>query len=206
MMKLHWSPRSPYVRKVMILAHETGLADSLDRVRSAVAMKKVNAEVMRVNPLGKIPTLVLDDGHALFDSAVICEYLDSLHGGTPLFPRSGPPRWAALRWQALGNGLLDALILWRNEREREPQKRLQELLHAFEAKTRAVLKTLENEAAALDAAPFAIGHIAIVCALGYLDFRFPDLDWRTGQPRLAAWFGTVSQRQSVQRTAPVDDQ
>ena len=205
-MKLHWSPRSPYVRKVMMLAHETGLADSIERVRSVVAMKKINLEVMRDNPLGKIPTLVLDDGRALFDSAVICEYLDSLHGGTPLFPRSGPPRWAALRWHALGDGLLDTLLLWRNEREREPHKRLQELLDAFEAKTRAVLKALEAEAAALDTAPFAIGHIAIVCALGYLDFRFPDLDWRLAQPRLAAWYGKVSQRPSVHKTAPVDEQ
>ncbi len=206
MMKLHWSPRSPYVRKVMIFAHETGLADSMERVSSVVAMKKTNPAVMRDNPLNKIPTLVLDDGRVLFDSAVICEYLDSLHGGTPLFPGSGPPRWAALRWHALGNGLLDALILWRNERDREPQRRSQEYLDAFEAKTRAALKTLESEVAALDATPFAIGHIAIVCALGYLDFRFADIDWRLAQPRLAAWFGKVSQRPSVQKSAPFDDQ
>lgn len=205
MMKLHWSPRSPYVRKVMIFAHETGLADSIEPMRSVVGLTKHNPTVMRDNPLSKIPTLVLEDGRALFDSAVICEYLDSLHGGTPLFPRSGAARWEALRWHALGNGLLDALILWRNEREREPQKKLQALMDAFEVKTRAALKTLETEAAALEAAPFGIGHIAIVCALGYLDFRYPDLDWRAAQPRLAAWFGKVSQRPSVQKSAPVDE-
>jgi len=204
-MKLHWSPRSPYVRKVMMFAHEVGLAGSIEPVRSIVSMKTANPAVMRNNPLSKIPTLVLEDGRALFDSAVICEYLDSLHGGTPLFPRSGPPRWEALRWHALGNGLLDALILWRNERDREPQKHLPELLQAFDTKTSATLKLLETEVAALEAAPFAIGHIAIACALGYLDFRFADLDWRSAQPRLAVWFGKISQRPSVQKTAPVDE-
>ena len=99
-MKLHWSPRSPYVRKVMIVAHEHGVAGSIDRVRSAVAMTQPNPELMRDNPLSKIPALLLDDGPALFDSAVICEYLDSLHGGS-LFPANGPERWQALRWHAL---------------------------------------------------------------------------------------------------------
>jgi glutathione S-transferase len=204
-MKLHWSPRSPYVRKVMIAAYEAGLADRFERVRSVVAMRKPNRTVMLDNPLSKIPTLVLDDGRALFDSAVICEYLDSLHTGTPLFPPSGPQRWEALRWHALGDGMLDALILWRNEREREPVQRLQDLMEAFGLKTRAALALLDREADALEAAAFGIGHIAIVCALGYLDFRFADFNWRSGHPRIAAWFGRQSQRPSVQKTAPVDE-
>ena len=204
-MKLHWSPRSPFVRKVMIVAHETGQAGSFERVRNVVAMRKPNAAVMRDNPLGKLPTLVLDDGRSLFDSVVICEYLDSLHPGAPLFPKVGEPRWQALRWHALGDGLLDVLILWRNEREREPQQQLQDLMQAFEQKTRAALARLDEEAQALEAAAFGIGHIAIVCALGYLDFRFRDFDWRSGQPRLAAWFTMQSQRPSVQKTVPLDD-
>lgn len=205
-MKLHWSPRSPFVRKVMILAHETGQDGSFERVRNVVAMRKPNAAVMRDNPLGKLPTLVLDDGRVLFDSVVICEYLDSLHQGPPLFPKSGERRWQALRWHALGDGLLDVLILWRNEREREPQQRLPDLMQAFEQKTYAVLARLDGEAEALDAAAFGIGHIALVCALGYLDFRFAGFDWRAAHPRVAAWFGRQSQRPSVQLTAPVDDQ
>jgi glutathione S-transferase len=204
-LKLHWSPRSPFVRKVMIFAHETGLAGSFERVRSVVAMRKPNAVVMRDNPLGKLPTLVLDDGRGLFDSVVICEYLDSLHSGTPLFPKSGEPRWQALRWHALGDGLLDALILWRNEREREPQQRLQDLMQAFEQKTRSALALLDGEARALEAVAFGIGHIGIVCALGYLDFRFPQFDWRSGHPRIAAWFTMQAQRPSVQKTVPLDD-
>ena len=205
-MKLHWSPRSPYVRKVMIAAHETGLADRLELMRSVAAMRKPNPAIMRDNPLSKIPTLVLDDGGTLFDSIVICEYLDGLHAGTPLFPASGAQRWEALRWHALGDGLLDALILWRNERDREPGQRLQDLMQAFELKTRAALELLEQEVQALEKGGFGIGQIAIVCALGYLDFRFADLGWRSGHPQTAAWFGRQSQRPSVQNTAPVDDQ
>ena len=204
-MKLHWSPRSPFVRKVMILAHETSLAERIERVRSVVAMTAPNAALMRVNPLSKLPTLVLDDGRVLFDSFVICEYLDGLHAGAPMFPKAGPERWEVLRWHALGNGLLDMLVLWRNERDREPGRQLKQLLDAFGVKTDAALTQLEKEAAALDAAPFRIGHVAIVCALGYLDFRFPDLDWRGVHPRLAAWFAKVSQRPSVQQTVPLND-
>ena len=119
-MKLHWSPRSPYVRKVMIVAHETGLADRLELVRSVVAMSKPNPDVMRDNPLGKIPTLVTDDGTVLFDSIVICEYFDLAARRPKLFPPPGPARWQALRWHALGDGMLDTLILCRNEREQPP--------------------------------------------------------------------------------------
>jgi len=202
-MKLHWSPRSPFVRKVMIFAHETGLAGRLERVRTVVAMTRPNAALMRDNPLGKLPTLVLDDGRALFDSAVICEYLDGLHAGARLFPQAGQPRWEALRWQALGDGLLDNLVLWRNAREwQAPQ---QDLLDAFALKTRAALALLEKEAAALEAAAFGIGHIAILCVLGYLDYRFAGFGWRAAQPRIAAWFTAQSQRPSVRMTAPVDD-
>ena len=203
-MKLHWSPRSPFVRKVMIFAYETGLADRFERVRSVVAMTRPNTALIPDNPLSKLPTLVLDDGSALFDSYVICEYLDGLHAGAPLVPKAGPERWQVLRWHALGNGLLDMLVLWRNERDREPQRQSKELLDAFAVKYAATLGRLDAEAAALDAAPFRLGHIAIVSALGYLDFRFAGIDWRSAYPRLAAWFEKQNQRPSVQMTVPVD--
>lgn len=200
-MQLHWSPKSPYVRKVMICAHELALLPRLELVRSVAAMLKPNAELMRANPLSKIPTLVLDDGRTLFDSAVICEYLDSLAGGT-LFPKEAPARWAALRWHALGDGLLDALILWRNERERAAP--LPALLAAFACKTEACLQLLETEVAALRASDFGIGHLTLVCALGYLDYRFDSLGWRDQAPELAAWFAQMQQRPSVAATEPVD--
>jgi glutathione S-transferase len=196
-MKLHWSPRSPYVRKVMVCAHELGLLDRIERVRSVAAMLKPNPQLMQDNPLSKIPTLVCDDGQTLFDSAVICEYLDDLAGGT-LVPRQGPARWATLRWQAFGNGLLDVLILWRNEREREQP--LKPLMDAFEVKALAALAQLERETADLKAAPLNLGQITIACALGYLDFRFSHWAWRTEVPALAAWYGEFAQRDSMRAT------
>jgi glutathione S-transferase len=204
-MKLHWSPRSPYVRKVMVFAYETGLADRLERVRSVVMMSKPNRELMRTNPLGKIPTLVTDDGRILFDSIVICEYLDTLHAGPKLFPASGAERWPALRWHALADGMLDTLILWRNEREQPPAQQNPDWLSTFDLKIRNSLDVIERETPELERAPLNIGHVAIACALGYLDFRFPDLRWRDGHTRSAAWFAKFAERPSVKLTAPVDE-
>ncbi len=201
MMKLHWSPKSPYVRKVMICAHELQLLDRLELVRTVAAMLQPNDVLMQDNPLSKIPTLVLADGTVLFDSIVICEYLNELAGG-PLFPSQGLAKWRALRWHALGDGALDALILWRNEREREQP--LPALLKAFEKKTRASLDLLDAEAQALGEAEFSIGHLTIACTLGYLDYRFDAFGWRLLAPRLATWFETLSQRPSFAATAPVD--
>ena len=201
MMKLHWSPRSPYVRKVMVVAHELGLVPRLELVRSVAAMLAPNPRLMEDNPLSKIPTLILGDGTSLFDSVVICEYLDDLAGGT-LFPGSGADRWQSLRWHAFGDGLLDALILWRNEREREVP--LAALLAAFELKTDLSLRQLDGEARALTAAQFSIGHITVACALGYLDFRFDALAWRQRAPRLAAWHDEVNARPSFRATEPVE--
>ena len=117
MMKLHWSPRSPYVRKVMIAAHEMGLAGRLQTVRTVVGGTTPHLELMRENPLGKIPTLVLADGTIIYDSPVICEYLDTLHDGPKLFP-AWPERLTALRRLALGDGMLDIALAWLGERFR----------------------------------------------------------------------------------------
>ena len=202
-MKLHWSPRSPFVRKVMVFAHETGLVDLLTCVRTVVAMKAPNAALLPDNPLSKIPTLVLDDGSPLYDSGVICEYLDTLHDQDKLFPSEGPPRWIALRRQALGDGFLDFLLLWRHERERSPAS--QTLLDAFASKYQATMMSLEKEAIALGRTPFGIGHIAIGCGLSYLDFRFPDLAWRDGYPQIATWHASFAQRPSAKATEVVED-
>ena len=198
-MKLHWSPKSPYVRKVMICAHELGCTDQLTLVRSVAAMLKPNPAIMLDNPLNKIPTLVLDDGSTLFDSRVICDYLNEKYAGT-LFPTDAATKWQALRWQAFGDGLLDALILWRNEREREQP--LATLIEAFQTKTLASLAQLELETSELQSAAFSIGHITLACALGYLDFRFDALNWRGHAPKLAAWFAALSTRGSVSATSP----
>lgn len=202
-LKLHWSPRSPYVRKVLICAHELGLLDRIELIRSVAAMLKPNAALMADNPLSKIPTLVRPDGVVLFDSVVICEYLNELANG-PLFPPSGEAKWQALRWHAFGDGLLDALILWRNEREREREHRLQPLMDAFELKVSTSLALLEREAGALAAAPFSIGTLTVGCALGYVDYRFDAYGWRQRAPKLAAWYASLSERASMRATEPVD--
>jgi glutathione S-transferase len=203
-MKLHWSPRSPYVRKVMIVAHELGLADRLQTVRTVVGGTMPHIELMRDNPLGKIPALVLADGTVIYDSPVICEYLDTLHNGPKLFP-DWPDRLTALRRLALGDGMLDIALSWLGERFRPLDKQSQPHMLLWQIKIRCCIDALEQEADALAASRFAIGHIAIGIALAYLDFRFGDLNWRDGHSRLAAWDATFDARPSVQANPPVDD-
>lgn len=203
-MKLYWSSRSPFVRKVMIFAHECGLAVRIECERTLVAMNNPNAALLEVNPTGKIPTLVLNDGSVLYDSTVICEYLDSLHKGRLLFPENGPARWTALRRHALGNNLTDNLMLWRNELLRPPAQQSPETLAAFELKVRNAVTALDHEAAALANDPVSIGHVAIACALGYIDFRFAHLGWHKGSDRIASWYETFAQRPSMTLTAHID--
>jgi glutathione S-transferase len=202
-MKLHWSPRSPFVRKVMIVAHERGVADRITCVRTVAATAKPHAELMRDNPLSKIPTLVLDDGTVLYDSPVICEYLDGLDGTPKLFPRTGKSRLTALRRQALGDGFLEMMVLLRDERMREAPS--QQHIASTAARKAAILDSLEREAEALTRTPFSIGHVAIGCALSYLDFRFGDEDWRKDRLHIANWHAAFAARSSVRATSPVDD-
>ena len=204
-MKLHWSPRSPFVRKVMIVAHELGVVDRLQLVRTVAAMMKPHPELMIDNPLSKIPTLVLDDGMVLYDSAVICEYLDHLHDGPKLFPLPFDERLTALRRQALGDGLLDALVLWRGELSRPAEQQSQPYLKSFAARNEATLTALERETPALESSAYSIGHVAIGCALSYLDFRFADRQWRRDHLRLAGWHATFAARAAVGATEPIDD-
>lgn len=204
-MKLHWSPRSPFVRKVMITLHETGLVGQVDCIRSVVAYAAVpNEAVLADNPLGKIPALVLDDGTALYDSRVICEYLDTLHGGRRLLPETGRLRFTELRRQALADGMLDIMLMWRNEQIR-PSGPYDVVTSAFARKLRAAFAALDSEAEDIGFQPFGLGAIAIVCAIGQLDFRFANNHWREAFPCLAAWHGSIAHRPSVLATAAVDD-
>ena len=203
-MRLHWSSRSPYVRKVMICAYELGLADKIERIPSVVSLSNPSVAVMRANPLGRIPTLILDDGRVFHDSVLICEYLDSLHAGTPLFPLLGEARWTALRRHALGNGMLDALLLWRSEIRKPAARQTPEWLTTFALKTRNALDAIEADVDALSRTPFDIGHVGIGVALIYLDFRFPDFGWREAHPRTNAWVQQFLQRESVQKTTFID--
>jgi glutathione S-transferase len=191
------------VRKVMVAAHELGLAERIDRIPTVVALTIRNTDILSRNPLGKIPTLVLADGTTLYDSSVICEYLDDLAGGGRLLPPPGTPaRIEARRREALGTGLSEMLVLWRGELARAAPS--EAVLEGFARKLAATLDALEREAPALGAAPFGIGQIAIGGALSYRDFRWPEEDWRTGRPALAAWHAGFRARPSVQATEHVD--
>jgi glutathione S-transferase len=189
----------------MIAAHETGLADRIEKVRSVTSMLTPNLPLMQDNPWSKIPTLITDGGLVLFDSDVIVEYLDSLHDGSKLHPTDPAQRWRALRWRAFGSEMLNALILWRNERERPADRQLPVLHDAFGLKMTTGLKMLEGEAPQLTAAPFSVGHIAIGCALGYADLRFESMRWRDGHPGLSTWHAEFMRRPSAVDTEPFDD-
>jgi glutathione S-transferase len=203
-MKLMWSSRSPFVRKVMVAAHEVGVADRIVTERVVVSANKPNATVMAVNPLNKIPTLVLDDGTALYDSRVIAEYLDTLHDGPPLHPADPAARLKALRRQALADGMLEVGVAWLGELRRAKEAQSESHLSTYRFKTRQALDLLEAEGLAPPAGRPDIGQIAVGCALGYLDFRYPDEAWRAGRPRLAAWYDGFAQRPSMRATEPVE--
>ena len=201
-MKLMYSPTSPYVRKVMVLAIERGLDRKIRKVPVAASPIAVNKPLDKANPLAKVPALILDNGLSLFDSPVICEYLDSRHRGARVFPASGLRRWKALRLQAIGDGILDAAILVRYETAMRPEKlRWPEWIAGQRKKFNQALDVLEREARSL-AGGLTIGQITVACALGYLDFRYADLNWRRNRPRLAAWYDRFARRKSMQATIP----
>jgi glutathione S-transferase len=202
-MILHWSPKSPFVRKVMVAAHELSLADRIALRRTVVRMTAPNRDLLPENPLGKIPTLVLGDGTILCDSIVICEFLDSLAGGGRLFP-SGQERWVTLSRQAVANGLLDILILWRNERDKPSAAQTASWIDGFRLKTDTALDHFDRLADELSAKPFDIAQVTLGCCLSYLDFRFADLRWREGRPALAAWHEAFRARPSARATEVVD--
>jgi glutathione S-transferase len=199
-MKLFHSHFSPFVRKVMVVAHELGLAERIELLPSAAHPTKRDTNILALHPLAQVPTLIADDGHAIADSRVICEYLDALGGG--MFPAPGPARWLALNDQSTADGLLNAALLIRYELTvREEGERSSAWIAGQTAKIESALDTFEAGVAAL-ADRIDIGTIAVACALGYLDLRFPDLAWRRRSPALAAWFEGFDARASMQATRP----
>jgi glutathione S-transferase len=168
-------------------------------VPTTVTPIQANERLAPENPLMKVPSLVTDDGQALFDSPVICEYLDSLAGGGKLFPAAGAAQRAALRQQALGDGILDALILCRYETLRPEDKRWAGWTDGQMKKAHQGLAATEREDLS---GPRTIGEVTIGCMLGYLDFRFPDDGWRRRHPKLAAWYEAAEKLPSMQATKP----
>ena len=197
-MKLRYSPTSPYVRKVMISAIELGIIDSIEI--TATNVWDPATDIAEDNPLGKVPTLTLDDGTVLFDSPVICEYLDA-HAGGSLFPHAGDARWTALRRQALGDGMLDAGVSRFLERNRKDGERSDGWIARQTVVLGRALDAMEVDADTLGD-EVTIGHIAFGAALGWVDFRCADEDWRADRPALADWYDTFSGRKSMMETVP----
>lgn len=201
-MKLLHGGLSPFVRKVMIVAHEKGLVDKLELIPAPVNPLQPLELAIAVNPLGKIPALTLDDGTVLYGSTVVAEYLDALDGAPRFFP-AGSVKWAALRRNAQGDGILEAGQLVRIEGLRPEDKQWADWKKVQLLKVTNALNAAEKDASELATDNLTIGEVALICALGWLDVRLPDAaGWREGRPALAAWFDKVSAIASVAATAP----
>jgi glutathione S-transferase len=204
MIRLFFSPASPYVRKVMVAAHERGVADQVEKLPSAAWPVKRDPDIVRHNSTGKVPCALLKDDQPLFDSGVITAWIDA-HGisGTALYPQDDR-RFSVLTLEALGDSILDAALLHRYENVLRPEdKRWDDWSRGQMEKIDSGLDDLEGRWFDLLSDGFHAGAVAVACMLGYLDFRFVDKDWRSAHPKLAAWFEKVCQRPSMMATMPI---
>jgi glutathione S-transferase len=197
--KLFYSPTSPYVRKIMACAIARDIDNLIETLPTNPHVSP--PELLAMNPLSKVPCLVTDDGLALFDSPVICEYLDSVGHVIALFPSHGAARWRALKQQAMGDGILDAAVLRRMEAGK-PQEAARDVFMARQKA--AVERTLDMLEADPPAQHLDIGTITVGSTLGYLDLRFAAENWRQNRPRLGAWWGAFALHPCMARTAPKD--
>ena len=198
-MKLIYSAASPYARKARVAAIEAGVGDEVEL--EEIFPWEDPAGYRDVNPVGKVPALVRDDGPPLYQSNLVCEYLDT-QGTNQIYPAPGPARWTALRQIAAADGILDASVAVRMEGMfHEGDAVSTKLVDRQELSVNAALDQLEAEADDLNG-PVTIGQVAVACALGYRDFRFADVDWRAGRPKLAAWFAVFAERPSMIETDP----
>jgi glutathione S-transferase len=197
-MKLFYSPTSPFVRKVVACAITRGLDSRIERIRTDAHASP--AALLAANPLSKVPALLTEDGVALFDSPLICEYLDSVGDEPPLFPDHGASRWVALRYQALADGMMDAAVLARGEILKPQEAARQAFIERQKAAVARGLALLEEHPPSEGLRD--IGSISVACALGYLDFRYAEDGWRDHHPRLAHWFAAVSALPAFADTAP----
>lgn len=202
-MRLLYQSHSPYARKVLVAAHEIGLADRLEVIHHETSPTLRNNDVFALNPLGKVPVLICDDDMALFDSSVICEYLDGLHHGRPLIPTDPRQRFIALRNQAIAMGIADAGIAVRWETTRRPEAfRWAPLRDGHLQKIEAACDFLEahiGHEPAID-----IGDISLATALSWIEFR-QILAFRNGRPRLTSWYERISERPSMTATCFAGD-
>ncbi len=203
-MKLYHSPRSPFVRKVMVTLHLTGQIDEVELIPGSGTPLEPNEETVSANPLGKIPCLVTEEGESLFDSRVICRYLDwraQAGGGGGLYP-DGAALFPVLTAEALADGIMEAVLMTSYEQRQRPEElRYQPWVEAQAAKAARGTEALER-LALIHSGPVNAASVAAACALGYVDFRLPDLGWRARCPTLAAWYEEFARNQPMQETVP----
>jgi glutathione S-transferase len=202
-MKLWYSPASPFVRKALVTYDETGLKVPLEIVEVSTNAIASDAGLRKVNPAGKIPALVLDDGSVLIDSPVICAYFDAVSDGVKLSPDDLPARFRAKTLEALADAIMDAAVITRYEITLRPEQyRWEDWVKGQLAKVQTGLDSLEKDWIGALNGKLTIGTIATGCALGYLDFRFSYLNWREGRPGLSDWYKEFSERPAMLKTAP----
>lgn len=201
-MKLYYATASPFARKVRVMLAEIGSAAQVELVDTKTAPDKTDGDLQAVNPLGKIPCLILSNGESLYDSRVICEYLDVVLGSRVMCPREGSERWTALRRQAIGDGIMDAGVLLRYESALRPSEKFWSVW--YDAQVQKIARSLNSLGKEVDSFndQVDIGLIACACALSYLDFRFPDLKWREGREGLEKWYSAFALRMSMRNTEP----
>jgi glutathione S-transferase len=195
-MKLRHSSFSPFVRKVRICAHEFGMKIDLVETNPGT-----DASLRPLNPLSKVPTLILDDGSTLYDSPVICEYLADLAGNKTMFPGTGKARWAALRDQALGDGIADASVALRGIRLLADQTPFAAFAERHIKAINAGLDVLEADCKRLEGR-MDIGVVAIACAIAHVEIRHADLNWAGARPKLSAWYAAFNARPAMSSTKP----
>ena len=198
-MKLYSAGASPYSRKVRVLVSELGLTGRVQVLEQAP--RDNSTGYFAVNPLARVPALITDDGAVLYDSPVICEYLNTLANGS-FIPAAGAQRWDALRRQALGDGLLDNGLPLRGELLRAKELQAADLISRHRATIDRVLDASNQEPTIVQGSTLDIGAVAIACAIGWIDFRFADWGWRATRPALAAWLAQIEARPSLQSTKP----
>ncbi len=201
-MKLAFSPASPYARKVKVLLIETDQLDDIEMVDGSGTPLAPNTDTVQKNPIGKLPALERDEGPAIYDSRVICAFLDA-RAGDRLYPTSGNRRWETLTLEATGDGIMDAALLITYEgRLRSNDMQMSEWTDAQWDKIKRTCSVLNSRWMSHLAGPLDMGQISVACALGYLDFRHDARNWRKGNDALAAWFETLGQRPSMQASMP----
>lgn len=199
-MQLYFAAASPFARKVRVLVREKNLLERVEEIN--VNPLADPQDLQAANPLGKIPTLVLSDGYALFDSPVICEYLDTISGTPRLLPKEGEKRWQTLRLQALADGIMGNAVATVYEHRRPESQRSPEWQQRRRAGILRAARVLESQSKML-AGPLHLGTIAVACALAYLDFRLPEIEWRVDHPRMAQTFDTLASLPAMLATVPI---